>query len=186
VRLQRRKGLTDVTLGRNHLRLAPHEVSGRACRAPDRPGTLRPVSRVPRWRRRDRHGRGLRGPLSPPGTPLARSRSEVFDDLVLDAVERLERRWAQQLTELEVAVEDVPPTDAASTGPDPVPLGRAFPATGGLSPRIVVYRRPVETRAHGSDELADLVQDVVTEQVADLLGLPPEDVDPDYRLGDAD
>src|SRR5437763_1122070 len=71
--------------------------------------TLRRVSRVPRRRRRDRHGRGLRGPLSPPGTPLARSRAQVFDDLVLDAVERLEQRWSQQLAELEVAVEEVPP-----------------------------------------------------------------------------
>ena len=103
---------------------------------------------------------------------------------MLDAVERLEQRWSQQLAELEVAVEDVPPTDTPTTGPDPVPLGRAFPASGGLSPRIVVYRRPVETRARGTDELADLVQDVVTEQVADLLGLPPEDIDPDYGLGD--
>jgi hypothetical protein len=43
--------------------------------------------------RRDRHGRGLRGRLVPDGVPLARSRAEQFDDLVLDAVEDLERRW---------------------------------------------------------------------------------------------
>ncbi|WP_130492655.1 metallopeptidase family protein [Motilibacter rhizosphaerae] len=141
---------------------------------------------LPRRRRRDRHGRGLRGPLSPPGTPLARTRAQVFDDLVLDAVESLEQRWADQLRGLEVAVEDVPPTDAPSPGPDPVPLGRAFPATPGLAPRIVIYRRPVETRAVGPDDLADLVQDVVTEQVAELLGLPPESVDPDYDLRDDD
>jgi predicted Zn-dependent protease with MMP-like domain len=53
-----------------------------------------------------------------------------------------------------------------------------------VSARIVVYRRPVETRAHGGDELAELVQDVVTEQVADLLGRSPEEIDPDYGLGD--
>ena len=45
--------------------------------------------------------------------------------------------------------------------------------------RVVLYRRPLETRADG-DELDDLVADVVVEQVAHLLELPPEDVDPRY------
>ena len=40
-----------------------------------------------RPRRRDRRGRGLRGPLLPPELPAARSRSERFDDLVPDAAE---------------------------------------------------------------------------------------------------
>ena len=38
-------------------------------------------------RRRDRRGRGLRGSLLPGDLPAARSRSEQFDELVLDAVE---------------------------------------------------------------------------------------------------
>src|SRR5664280_777169 len=40
--------------------------------------------------------------------PLARSRAEQFDDLVLDAVEQLEERWAGELAGGELAVEDVP------------------------------------------------------------------------------
>jgi predicted Zn-dependent protease with MMP-like domain len=44
---------------------------------------------------------------------------------------------------------------------------------------VVLYRRPLETRADG-EELDDLVADVVVEQVAHLLDLPPEDVDPRY------
>src|SRR4051794_41256630 len=43
-------------------------------------------------RRRDRHGRGMRGPIAPPQVPLAASRAEAFADLVQDSVERLERR----------------------------------------------------------------------------------------------
>lgn len=124
--------------------------------------------------------------MSPPGLPLRRSRAEAFDDLVLDAVEHLERRWEEQLRGLEVAVEDVPPTDAPADSPDPVPLGRAFPATSALAARIVVYRRPLETRALDRRDLADLVQDVVTEQVASLLGLSPEAVDPGYGLAGED
>lgn len=135
---------------------------------------------MPRPGRRDRHGRGLRGPLAPPSVPLTRSRSQRFDDLVLDAVERLERRWEARLSEVEFAVEDVPPADPPEWAPEPVLLGQAFARTREHPPRIVVYRRPVEARAGEEQELAALVHDVVVEQVAQLLGLEPEVVDPDY------
>ena len=39
----------------------------------------------------DRHGRGLRGRLVPPGVPFYRTRSQQFDDMVLDAVARLDQ-----------------------------------------------------------------------------------------------
>ena len=55
-----------------------------------------------RPRSRDRRGRGLRGPLLPSGLPAARSRAAQFDDLVLDAVERVSRRWGSALLEVEV------------------------------------------------------------------------------------
>ncbi|WP_345712403.1 metallopeptidase family protein, partial [Kineococcus glutinatus] len=128
----------------------------------------------------DRHGRGLRGPLLPPEAPGALTRAERLDDLVLDAVELLERRWAQELSGVEFAVEDVPPSDPAPWEEGGVPMGRLFPADGGAPARVVVYRRPIETRAE-EGELDDLVADVVVEQVAHLLDLPPEDVDPRYR-----
>jgi len=56
----------------------------------DGKGENRPA---PAIRRRDRHGRGLRGLLVPMEVPLYRSRSERFDDLVLLAVSQLEPRW---------------------------------------------------------------------------------------------
>jgi predicted Zn-dependent protease with MMP-like domain len=125
-------------------------------------------------RSRDRRGRGLRGPLLPAGLPAARSRADQFDDLVLDAVERVSRRWGSALQEVEVAVEDVPP--AAS---DEVSLSRAEPATADRPARIVVHRRPVEARASGARAREDLVHDAVVDAVADLLGMSPDDVDPD-------
>ena len=142
--------------------------------------------------RRDRHGRGLRGRLVPESVPLARTRAEQFDDLVLDAVEDLERRWERELAGVEFAVEDVPWVE--HTSPDEVvldsdvlddgsvPLARVLPAhrENGreVPPRIVVYRRPLEIRAHDRDDLADLVRDVVVDQVAVLLGRDPEEIDP--------
>lgn len=125
---------------------------------------------------RDRRGRGLRGPLAPPQVPLALTRAEQFDELVLDAVERLERRWPQ-LAEVELAVEEVPPADVDVWTDELVPLGRLMLERRNEPVRIVIYRRPVEARAAGRPELADLVYEVVVEQVAELLGVEPDEID---------
>ncbi|MHA6760383.1 metallopeptidase family protein [Streptacidiphilus sp. PAMC 29251] len=144
----------------------------------------RPAAPESRPRRRDRHGRGLRGPLAPPQVPLSLSRSEMFDDYVRESVERLERRWPQ-LAEVEFAVQDVPgplpgepEPDVTDARADDVPLGRVIAAGQGTPGRIVVFRRPVETRAKGRDERAALVHEVVVEQVAELLGVDPDEIDP--------
>lgn len=134
-------------------------------------------------RRRDRRGRSLRGPLLPAGLPAHRSRAERFDDLVLGSVERLEVRWGRQLDGVEFAVEDVPPADPAPWEGGGVPLGRCFPREPGLPARLVVYRRPVESRTADADELAELVHEVVVDQVAHLLGRSPEEIDPHLGYG---
>jgi predicted Zn-dependent protease with MMP-like domain len=144
----------------------------------DEPAT---AARVPARLRRDRRGRGVRGPVVPRNLPAWRSRAERFDERVLDTVEDLERRWSQELDGVEFAVEDVPPSDPAPWEHGEIPLGRFFPAEGRLPPRIVVYRRPVETRAAAGADVRDLVHEVVVEQVAHLLGIGPEQVDPGYR-----
>ena len=118
--------------------------------------------------------------MLPVSAPAHRTRGQRFDELVLAAVAHLEKRWSHQLDGAEFAVEDVPPSNPAPWEHGGVPLGRYFPADAGLAPRIVVYRRPVEARATDPVDLADLVRDVVVEQVAHLLGRSPEDVDPDW------
>jgi predicted Zn-dependent protease with MMP-like domain len=126
-------------------------------------------------RHRDRHGRGLRGPLAWPRVPIMLSPSRQFDELVLDAVSSIERRLGRSLEDLEVAVEDVPPSDPAPWE-SRVALGRLFPAEGNVPARVVLYRRPLETRAVGGAELATLVHEVLAEQVAAMLGQDPEDL----------
>lgn len=116
----------------------------------------------------------MRGPVAPPQVPLSASRAESFRDLVQDSVERLERRWPQ-LAEVEFLVLDVP-----GSADESVPLGSSLAAGKGRPAQIVVYRRPVEIRTKNRDERALLVHEVVVEQVADLLGLSPESVDPRY------
>lgn len=145
--------------------------------------------------RRERHGRGLRGRLLSRRVtvgslevlvPASRSRSELFDDLVRDAIADLEERWHEQLLGVEFAVEDVPPPDsgwdegvvADETAGGPVPLGRLLPAGPASPPRVVVYRRPLEARSSGRGDLGQLVHEVVVDQVAQLLGLDPDVIDP--------
>ncbi|MGQ0845334.1 MAG: metallopeptidase family protein [Sporichthyaceae bacterium] len=162
---------------------APPAPSAAQSPAPPAPAPASVRTRPANRPRRDRRSRGLRGPLAPPDSPLARSRADRFADLVLDSVERLERRWSNELADVEFAVENVPPVDRPL---DPInnsiPLSRLYPGSAGHSPRIVLYRRPIEARATGRAELTALVHDLVVEQVAELLGVEPETVDPEYGL----
>lgn len=139
-------------------------------------------------RRRERRGRGRRGPLLPAlarvggrdvRVPSWRSRSDRFADLVHDEVRALHTRWAGELGALSVVVEDVPPPEGTAADGvvrdgvlGGVVLARAKPG------RLVVYRRPLELRAEDPDDLAELVHEVVVEAFADLLGLDPDEVDP--------
>lgn len=130
---------------------------------------------------RDTHGRGIRRPLFPPGSPGYRTRAEVFDEVVIDASERLQRMWGATWGKVEFGVEDIPPSE-----PSPwergVPLGRLFPSEYGAPNRIVLYRRPIEQRA-SSEDLAGLVRDILAEHVGHVLGRRPDEVDPDYGSG---
>ncbi|HWE91590.1 MAG TPA: metallopeptidase family protein [Pseudonocardiaceae bacterium] len=154
--------------------------------------TGRGAGRAGRRSRRDRHGRGLRGLLYPADLPVARSRAERFDALVLEALEPIEARWRTELTDLDVAVDDVPDLREAKddtlvwedgvVADGGVPLARLVPA--GVDrwgqptrARIVVYRRPLEVRAKDGIDLADLVHEVLVEQVASYLGLDPDVVE---------
>lgn len=123
----------------------------------------------------------MRGPIAPPQVPLALTRAEVFEDLVRESAERLERRWPQ-LAEVEFTVQEVPRDSASGeqAGPERVPLGRLMGRESDSGRRIVVYRRPVEIRARSREDRATLVHEIVVEQVAELLGLSPETVDPRY------
>lgn len=111
---------------------------------------------------------------------------------MLDALEPIELRWRDQLTELDVAVDDVPEVRPHRTRPaqsadgvlrdGQVPLAKLIPAgvdDAGVPTRarIVVYRRPLEARAKDSVDLAELVHEVLVEQIANYLGLDPDVID---------
>jgi predicted Zn-dependent protease with MMP-like domain len=130
--------------------------------------------------------------MYPATTPAARTRAEKFDAMVLEALEPIELRWGSELADLDLAVDEVPEVD--QTSPDDVvwgqgvladvgvPLAQLVPA--GVDPqgmpsraRIVIYRRPLEARARGGADLADLLHEVLVEQVAEYLNIEPDAVD---------
>jgi predicted Zn-dependent protease with MMP-like domain len=149
--------------------------------------------------------------LVPVGVPLNRSRADQFDDVVREAVAHLDHRWSAELAEVEFVVDEVPPTELDEDGADAadqtapatvdlveadeddglglVRLSRLLPASGSgrntRPPQIVLYRRPLELRALDQDDLAELVLDVLIHEVADLLGVGPEVIDPEGH-GDVD
>ncbi len=124
----------------------------------------------------------MRGPGILPrrlGTPARRTARERFDALALDVVTEIDERWQRQLGLVEYAVEDTPlvPDDWSA---ETVPLSSLIRGQGGQPTRLVLFRRPIEHRCETRDELHALVLTVVVEQVAELLGMDAEDVDPRY------
>ncbi len=124
----------------------------------------------------------MRGPSvlpRQPGQPELRGRRERFDQLVLAVVTEIDARWQDQLGLVEYAVEDAPliPDDWSTTT---VPLSSLVRGTGAKPTRLVLFRRPIEHRAESRDDLEALVLTVVVEQVAELLGMDAEQVDPRY------
>lgn len=146
----------------------------------------RPEGHPAKRRLRDRRGRGMRGPAVvpvTPGRPELRTARERFDDLALGIVTEIEERWQDRLGLVEYAVEDAPliPDDWA-TGT--VPLSSLVRGTGGDPTRIVLFRRPIEHRCENRTDLEAMVLTIVVEQVAELLGIDADEVDPRYE-GDA-
>ena len=127
----------------------------------------------------------MRGPAYAPGAPhgpvpAALSRRERFDRVAVEVMADVESRWTEELSRVELAVEDAPVVPLTWVAPR-VPLTSFVAGTTLAPPRLVLYRRPLEHRVETLAELEALVLTVVVEQLADYLGVPAEDVHPDYE-----
>ena len=134
---------------------------------------------------RDRRGRGLRGPTFGPDAPGGRvpahlNGRELFDQVAVEVMTDVESRWPEELAAVELAVEDIPLLPHTWVAPRG-PLASVVPATQVVPPRLVLFRRPIEHRSETRVDLEALLLTVVVEQLADYLGVPAEEVHPDYE-----
>ena len=125
----------------------------------------------------------LPGPLSPVGVPASRTPRGRFDELVLGVVQDIEERWHRELGLVQFAVEEIPwvPDDWSA---ETVPLASLVRGTGTTPTRLVLFRRPIELRAETRGDLSAMVLTVLVEQLSELLGRPPEEIDSRYDPGD--
>lgn len=130
---------------------------------------------------RDPHGRGPRGPLYFPGTPQWRTRREIFDAIVGQIVGALSAKWPE-VSSIEFATEDVPPSDPAPWEDHLEVLARVFFADRrrGLSDRIVVYRLPIVLRSQ-EGEVEEVVRRVLVDRISRILAIPPDELDDELR-----
>ncbi|MFC6045645.1 metallopeptidase family protein [Nocardioides hankookensis] len=128
----------------------------------------------------------MRGPAvlpAVPGRPEMPTGRERFDDLALGIVTEIDSRWQDRLGLVEYAVEDTPqiPDDWSS---ETVPLSSLVRGSGATPTRLVLFRRPIEHRCETRTDLEAMLLTIVVEQIAELLGIDAEDVDPRYDTGD--
>jgi Zincin-like metallopeptidase len=136
-------------------------------------------------RTRDRHQRGLRGPLAlsnpltgrpvQPARPA--SRTAYFTDAVQGAVDQIAQQCPDALVGVTFGIEDVPYLETAWSG-EAVPLAAALEGDSERLAQVVVYRRPLEHRAATRRGLRILVYRTIVEQLAALTGRSVDEIDP--------
>ncbi len=143
--------------------------------------------------RRERHGRGLRGPLALPnpltGDPVPlRTRAQgaaYFTSCVQQAVARVSAACPRALAGIDVGVEDVPSV-VSGWSRDRVPLAAAMGPVPPYHGQVVLYRRPLEHRARTRKGLRILVFRTLVEQLHALTEIPLEEIDPEGWATDDD
>lgn len=134
----------------------------------------------------DRHARYRRGDFDRRRRPSEGFRvadTRRFQRLVDDVLASLPAKLLAYLERVDVVLEDVPPSDALRSGEIPLGVYESVPvATRGSGPptptgRVTLYRRPLESRVTGKEELVDLIREVVVHELADHFGIDDDRLD---------
>lgn len=144
-------------------------------------------------KRRDRHGRGLRGPVSAPnpisGAAVAVRQpsrgAALFAQCLRESVAKGEANCPRAFIGLEVGFEDVP-NNLETWWADQVPLATASSAQGSTAATIVLFRRPLEHRSNSTAELRRLVHRTLMQQLAALTGIGLDELAPEIDPEDWD
>ena len=130
---------------------------------------------------RNRHGRGTRTPMFGTRLPRYRTRSGMFDDMLVAQIRRLNGAWPELIAPVQFAVEDVPPSDPALGRTFRI-LDRSISRRHGIPPRIVLYRMPLQSHARNRMDLQFAIRDEVVSRLAEIYGRRPEEIDPDWGM----
>lgn len=112
---------------------------------------------------------------------------------VLEAYEPIEQRLGSRIAELDIAVDEIPrisprdpenvqwPPEVVADGP--IALARLIPAGvdvrgNATRARVLLFRKPIERRAKDSEDLTDLLHEILVAQVATYLDVDPSVIDP--------
>lgn len=127
--------------------------------------------------RRDRHSRGLRGPLLPHNAPFHETPDQFFARQMDLALSEFESRVGSQMSLITFAIESVPSERDFVLSDGIIPLGRIERGNPHL---VVLYQRPIEMRGVEKIRTIRVMRDVLAELIARIVGMIPEDVDPEY------
>ena len=114
--------------------------------------------------------------------PRYRTRSGMFDDMLVAQIRRLNEAWPELIAPIQFAVEDVPPSDPAPWETVPHLGSQSFPAGHGIPPRIVLYRMPLQSHARSRMDLQFAIRDEVVSRLAEIYGRRPEEIDPEWGM----
>ena len=127
---------------------------------------------------RDRHDRGLRGPLIPHVAPIYENPSKTFERMLTHAVEDFGVRLGSEIEHLEIRLEEIPNNRDLTLAENSVPLGRI---EIGNPTKIVIYQKPIELRCKNLNAVDRLIRDTLADLIGLAIGIRPSDIDPDYQ-----
>jgi hypothetical protein len=135
--------------------------------------------------RRDRHDRGLRGPVFPHNVPIRSSPDARFQTQVLTAITEIERqvsplekKLGSRIKQVTFNVEAVPSKRDVVLSAGTVPMGRI---ERGNPDVVVLYQRAIELRSPNFGQQSRIIKDVLAELLGLLLGKDPVELDPRYE-----
>jgi hypothetical protein len=108
--------------------------------------------------------------------------ADFFADCLGASIARTAKACPRALVSIDIGFEEVP-GNLAAWQTVRVPLAAAVPAQAGRNGQVVLFRRPLEHRAHSRGDLRRLVHRALLEQLSALTGIGIDELDP---AGDTD
>ena len=121
-------------------------------------------------------------------TVLLRQRprgADFFAECLGASVARTADACPRAVVGIDIGFEEVPGNLAAWYS-ERVPLAAAVPAQPGRNGQVVLFRRPLELRAHSRGDLRRLVHRALLEQLSALTGIGFDELDPRGETDDWD